>query len=234
MAVLRVGTSGYAYKEWKGTFYPPKLAEKKMLEFYSGRFSTVEINYTFYRLPSAKTLAGWIPQTPDGFCFALKAAQQITHVLRLRNAESLMRAFLEGAQPLQLSGRLGPVLFQLPPSMKADLPLLDSFLAILPASLRAAVEFRHQSWFSDAMLECLRSRKAALCIAETEEFCAPLELTADFAYFRLRKALYEPADLALWKKRFAAWLAGGRDLYVYFKHEESGTAPAYAERLLAK
>jgi uncharacterized protein YecE (DUF72 family) len=232
-AVLRVGTSGFAYKEWKGTFYPEKMAEAKMLEFYSRHFPTVEINYTFYRLPSAKTLEGWVPQTPEGFCFALKANQKITHILRLRGAEALLRAFYEGAQPLQNSGRLGPVLFQLPPNFRADLKLLDDFLAALPRALRSAMEFRHSSWFTDAMLECLRARNVALCIAETEDGCAPLEATAGFAYFRLRKENYEPRDLAAWRDRFTGWLAKGRDLYVYFKHEDSGRAPAYASKLLA-
>jgi uncharacterized protein YecE (DUF72 family) len=229
---LRVGTSGYAYKEWKGPFYPPKLPEKKMLEFYSARFSTVEVNYTFYRLPAAKTLEAWIPQTPQGFTFALKATQKITHILRLRNTAELMAAFLQGAQPLVEAGRLGPVLFQLPPNFKADLPLLDEFLASLPRALRAAVEFRHASWFTSATYQCLHARNAALCIAETEEGRPPLELTADFAYFRLRKVLYPAEELTAWRERFEEWRAAGRDLYVYFKHEDQGTAPAYAAALL--
>ena len=229
---LRVGTSGYAYKEWKGSFYPEKLAESKMLEFYSQRFSTVEINYTFYRLPSARTLEGWAPQTPEGFAFALKGNQKITHVLRLRQAEALLRAFFEGAQPLASAGRLGPVLFQLPPQFRADLAVLEEFLALLPRSLRFAMEFRHASWFTDAMLERLRARNVALCVAETEDGRAPLEATADFGYFRLRKENYERGELAEWKKRFEEWQAGGRDLYVYFKHEEAGRGPAYAQALL--
>src|SRR5258708_25215658 len=149
MSLLRVGTSGYAYKEWKGSFYPAKFPDKKMLEYYSARFTTVEVNYTFYRLPSAATLEAWIPQTPDGFSFALKATQKITHILRLRNTEELMKCFLQGAQPLVAAGRLGPVLFPLPPNFKADLPLLSDFLTSLPRALRAAVEFRHASWLAD-------------------------------------------------------------------------------------
>ena len=145
-----------------------------------------------------------------------------------------MSAFLQGAQPLAEAGRLGPVLFQLPPNFKADLPLLDEFLASLPRALRAAVEFRHASWFADATYECLRARKAALCIAETEESRPPLELTADFAYFRLRKVLYPPQELTAWRERFEEWRAAGRDLYVYFKHEDQGTAPAYANALLER
>lgn len=232
MAFLRVGTSGYAYKEWKGSFYPEKFPDKKMLEYYSARFSTVEVNYTFYRLPSAKTLEPWIPQTPDGFTFALKATQKITHILRLRNTDELMKGFLAGVQPLVAAGRLGPVLFQLPPNFKADLPLLDEFLATLPKALRAAVEFRHASWFNDATFNVLKARNAALCIAETEEGHPPLEITADFAYFRLRKELYPPEELALWRDRFEGWQAAGHDLFVFFKHEDKGTAPAYANALL--
>jgi uncharacterized protein YecE (DUF72 family) len=231
---LRVGTSGYAYKEWKGTFYPAKMAESKMLEYYAARFSTVEVNYTFYRLPAAKTLEGWIPQTPDGFTFSLKATQKITHILRLRNTVELIGAFVQGAQPLAAAGRLGPILFQLPPNFKADLPLLDEFLASLPRALRPAVEFRHASWFTDATYQCLQARKAALCIAETEDGRPPLELTADFAYFRLRKELYPEEELAAWRDRFEEWRAAGRDLYVYFKHEDKGTAPAYANALLGR
>src|SRR5258708_17576478 len=232
MAELRVGTSGYAYKEWKGTFYPEKFPEKKMLEFYSARFSTVEVNYTFYRLPAAKTLEAWVPQTPANFTFALKATQKITHILRLRNTEAWMTGFLQAAQQLVEAGRLGPVLFQLPPNFKADVPLLSDFLASLPRALRAAVEFRHASWFADATYECLRQRGAALCIAETEEGHPPLEITADFAYFRLRKVLYSDAELVAWRQRFEDWRSGGRDLYVYFKHEDQGTAPKNANALL--
>lgn len=230
--IFRVGTSGYAYKEWKGPFYPEKLPESKMLEFYSRRFATVEINYTFYRLPSAKTVEGWIPQTPDGFTFALKGNQKITHIQRLRNPDDLLRAFFEGARPLAEAGRLGPVLFQLPPNMKADVKLLEDFLAALPKGIRAAFEFRHASWYTDAMLEALSARGAALVIAETEEFCAPLEATANFIYFRLRKEDYPAAELQAWRQRFENWLAEGRDLFVYFKHEDSGKATAYAGAVL--
>jgi len=217
----------------KGTFYPEKFPEKKMLEYYSARFSTVEVNYTFYRLPAAKTLEAWVPQTPANFTFALKATQKITHILRLRNTEALMTGFLQGVQPLVEAGRLGPVLFQLPPNFKADVPLLSDFLASLPRALRAAVEFRHTSWFADATYECLRQRGAALCIAETEAGHPPLEITADFAYFRLRKVLYSETELAAWRQRFEDWRSGGRDLYVYFKHEDQGTAPKYANALLS-
>jgi uncharacterized protein YecE (DUF72 family) len=232
MPTLRVGTSGYAYKEWRGVFYPEKMPEAKMLEFYSRKFSTVEINYTFYRLPSAKTLDGWIPQTPDSFCFALKANQRITHILRLRGVEEILRAFYSGAQPLQLAGRLGPVLFQLPPNFKADVPLLADFLKLLPRALRSAIEFRNASWFTSEVTDRLREHNVSLCIAETAEGCGPLTLTADFAYLRLRREDYTAQDLAAWRARCEEWLAAGKDLYVYFKHEDKGTAPDYAAKLL--
>ncbi len=235
VAVLRVGTSGYAYKEWCGTFYPEKFPPKKMLEFYGRRFSTVEINYTFYRLPSAKTLEEWAPQTPDGFTFALKGNQRITHILRLRNTEAIIDAFLAGAAPLASAGRLGPILLQLPPNFRADLAVLKNFLASLPARpvLRWAMEFRHRSWFSgDGTVGLLKDHGVALCVAETDEERTPDEATARFGYFRLRKTDYTGAELATWKARFDQLLAEGRDLYVYFKHEEKGTAPRLVDQLL--
>lgn len=234
MAVLRVGTSGYAYREWRGSFYPEKLPEKKMLEFYSQRFPTVEINYTFYHLPSARALEEWLPLTPDDFCFALKANQKITHILRLRNTEALIEAFLEGAAPLAATGRLGPILLQLPPQFRADLELLQDFLSSLPVRpvLRWAMEFRHASWFVDRTLEVLRENGVALCVAETDEGCTPLHTTTPFGYFRLRKTDYSPEELRAWKARFEKLLAQGCDLYVYLKHEEKGAAPRFAAQLL--
>lgn len=234
MATLRVGTSGYAYKEWHGVFYPDKLPQKKMLEFYSRHFSTVEINYTFYRLPSAKTLQEWIPQTPDGFTFALKGNQKITHILRLRRTEQIVDAFLKGAAPLADAGRLGPILLQLPPNFRADMAVLKDFLAALPVqpARRWAMEFRHDSWFKDGALDALKERGVALCVAETDEECTPDELTAPFGYYRLRKLSYSPADLRKWRGRFEALLAAGHDLFVYFKHEEKGAGPQFANQLL--
>ena len=235
MAVLLVGTSGYAYKEWRGSFYPEKLPEKQMLEFYSRRLSTVEINYTFYRLPSARTLEEWVPKTPEGFTFALKANQKITHVLRLRNTEALVEAFLAGAAPLAAAGRLGPLLLQLPPQFRADAAVLKDFLASLPAlpALRWAMEFRHPSWFGDTTLQLLEERGVALCVAETDDRSTPEHRTAPFGYFRLRKTDYSPAELRAWRERFAALQAQGSDLYVYFKHEASGAAARFAAQLLA-
>ncbi len=231
---LHVGTSGYAYKEWCGTFYPEKLPQKKMLEFYSRQFGTVEINYTFYRLPSAKTLAEWVPQTPDNFTFALKANQKITHILRLRKAESLVEAFLNGAEPLRAAGRCGPILLQLPPNFRADLGVLEAFLASLPAreAVRWAMEFRHQSWFGDPLLELLKRYGVALCVAETEEGRTPDEATAPFCYYRLRKVQYADGELARWRKRFDQLAAAGHEVFVFFKHEEEGTGPKLAKQLL--
>lgn len=236
LGTLRVGTSGYAYKEWRGSFYPEKLADKKMLEFYSRHFTTVEINYTFYRLPSASTLETWIPQTPDNFLFALKGNQRITHILRLRQTEKLVEAFLAGAVPLAAAGRLGPILLQLPPNFRADIALLKDFLASLPsrAVLRWTMEFRHPSWFVDETLDLLRSHGVALCVAETDEACTPDTPTAPFGYYRLRRTDYSPAQIAAWKTRFDQLLEEGRDLYVYFKHEDKGTAPRFADQLLAR
>ena len=232
--MLHIGTSGYAYKECRGSFYPEKLPEKQMLGYYSQRLSTVEINYTFYRLPSARTLEGWVPQTPEGFLFALKANQKITHVLRLRNTEAVMEAFLAGAAPLAAAGRLGPLLLQLPPQFRADLGVLKDFLASLPArpALRWAMGFRHPTWFGDATLELLKERGVALCVAETDDRLTPDHTTAPFGYFRLRKTDYSPSELRAWRERFEALEAQGRDLYVYFKHEASGAAPRFAAQLL--
>lgn len=231
---LHVGTSGYAYKEWCGTFYPEKLPQKKMLEYYSRHFETVEINYTFYRLPSAKTLAEWVPQTPENFKFTLKANQKITHILRLRKTEQLVDAFLKGAEPLLAAGRCGPILLQLPPNFRADFVVLEEFLTSLPQreGIRWAMEFRHQSWFGSALLDLLRRRDVALCVAETEDERTPDEATAQFCYYRLRKVQYAEGELAAWRKRFNELTAAGREVFVYFKHEEEGTGPKLAKQLL--
>ena len=232
MAELYVGTSGYAYAEWKRNFYPAKLPAAQMLKYYSQQFRTVEINYTFYRLPAERTLAEWVAATPEAFCFALKANQRITHVQRLQDVDSLLRRFLEAATVLALEGRLGPMLFQLPPNFALDLERLDEFLAQRPRAARFAMEFRHPSWFTDEVYECLRQHQTALCLAETDETSTPEILTTNFAYLRLRRTSYGEAELRAWRKKFDAWCASGTDVYVYFKHEEEGRGPAYARRLL--
>lgn len=234
MAVLHVGTSGYAYKEWLGKFYPEKFSSKKMLEFYSQRFQTVEINYTFYHMPTAKTTEAWIPQTPEGFLFTLKGSKNITHIKRLRNAEELVSVFLAGAAPLANAGRLGVMLWQLPPQMKVDLPLLDEFLAALPKgpALRFAMEFRHVSWFAEGTYLLLKKYNSALVVAETDEGRVPDEVTGPFCYYRLRKTDYSDDELHAWREHFERLVAAGHDVFVYFKHEELGAGPVFAERLL--
>jgi uncharacterized protein YecE (DUF72 family) len=232
MADLYVGTSGYAYAEWKGSFYPPGLRAAERLHFYSQQFRTVEINYTFYRFPAERTLSEWVAATPAGFQFALKANQRITHVQQLQNVDSLLRRFLEAATLLALENRLGPLLFQLPPHLGVDVERLDEFLAQRPRAARFAVEFRHPSWFADEVYALLRKHQTALCLAETDETSAPELLTAPFAYVRLRRTSYSDAGLRSWREKFDAWRAAGSDVYVYFKHEEAGRGPAYARRLL--
>ncbi len=233
MGELRVGTSGYNYKEWKGSFYPAKLADRDMLGFYARQLPTVEINYTFYRMPNERVLAGWAEAVPDHFQFALKANQKITHVQRLRDCESTLQRFLEAASVLAESGHLGPLLFQLPPSFRADWGVLETFLELRPRAFRFALEVRHPSWQDEKTYSLLRRHETALCLTDTEKETSPEVLTADFAYVRLRRPGYTPKELAAWKERFQAWQREGRDVYVYCKHEEAGRAPSYARRLLA-
>lgn len=232
MARLRVGTSGYAYKEWKGSFYPEKLPAAGMLGFYAERFPTVEINHSFYRMPTEKILDGWASGVPTGFQFALKLNQKITHIQRLKNCEDLLRRFLEVSSILAQDDRLGPVLVQLPPNFRADLPRLDAFLQLRPRAIRFALEVRHVSWHTDEFYELLRRHQTALCLAETDEDTPPDLTTTDFTYLRLRRESYTPKQLAAWKKRMDDWVAGGVDVFAYIKHEDAGKAPAYARRLL--
>ena len=224
-----IGTSGYNYPEWRGSFYPPTFPTSKMLAYYAERFSTVEINYTFYRMPSAKTIAGWDRETPAAFCFALKAPKRITHDARLRNVGEPLRHFLDTARGL--GGKLGPILFQLPPNFKKDLGRLGDLLALLPPDLRYAFEFRHPSWFADDVYAELRGTNAALCVADTEAGTTPLVTTGDFGYLRLRDAGYSEADLAQWHLTVRQLGSAWRDVFVYFKHEESGVGPALARAL---
>jgi len=233
MAELRVGTSGYAYKEWKGSFYPEKLADREMLRFYSQQFPTVEINHTFYRMPAERVLEQWAESVPEDFHFALKANQRITHVQRLHDCASTVQRFLEVASVLGNQNRLGPVLFQLPPSLPADLKALEEFLRLRPRAFRFALEVRHPSWHTEETYALLRQQGTALCLAETETESPPETLTADFVYARLRRTDYTPKQLAAWKKRFDAWLDQGISVYAYFKHEDAGKAPAYARGLLS-
>ena len=205
-----------------------------MLSFYAKHFSTVEINYTFYRMPTESTLLNFTKSVPDGFRFALKANQKITHIQRLRNCESTMKRFLEVASVLNEGDHLGPVLVQLPPNFKFDRPLLEDFLALRPDAFAFAFEVRHPSWYTDETYEVLRRHKTDLCLSETDKQTPPEVLTAGFTYARLRLENYTPRQIAAWRKRFDAWLAQGVDVYAYFKHEDAGKAPAYARKLLAE
>ncbi|HYK81647.1 MAG TPA: DUF72 domain-containing protein [Gemmatimonadales bacterium] len=228
---VRVGTSGYNFPEWKGTFYPAKLPAAQMLEYYAQRLSTVEVNYTFYRMPNAKTVAGWDQATPAGFTFVLKAPQRITHIARLRDVDDPLRYFLETARAL--GPKLGPILFQLPPNFKKDLDRLGDLVTQFPADLRCAWEFRHASWFAEDVYAALRNANAALCIADTEEGHTPLVATADFGYLRLRDAGYKQKDLERWATTTRELGAGWRDAFVFFKHEESGIGPKLAQQFAA-
>jgi uncharacterized protein YecE (DUF72 family) len=225
---LHVGTSGFNYPEWRGSFYPERMPPSRMLSYYAERLGAVEINATFYRMPTPATLAGWSAATPAHFVFALKASQKITHFARLRDVGDPVRHFCQVAQTL--GPQLGPVLFQLPPNLARDAGRLADLLALLPAGLATAFEFRHPSWFADEVYEHLRSRGAALCVADTEEGTTPVVATARFGYLRLRDRAYADADLVRWIRRAGGM--GWAEAYVFFKHEESGTGPALARRLL--
>ena len=229
---LYVGTSGYAYKPWKGTFYPEKLPDKEMLKFYASQLLTVEINYSFYQMPKESTLEGWASNVPESFQFALKANQKITHVARLRNCESTLKRFLEVASVLQEGNRLGPILVQLPPNFKFDSALLREFLALRPTAFRFAFEVRHASWYTEETYQLLRKFDTALCLAETDETAPPDVVTAGFAYVRLRREAYLAKELAAWRKRFDGWNKQGVDVYCYVKHEDAGKGPKYARQLL--
>ena len=224
-----VGTSGYNYPEWRGTFYPQKFATTKMLAFYAERLSTVEINYTFYHSPTPSILAGWNAQTPTPFKFALKAPKRITHVARLRDCGEPLRHFVETAAGL--GPKLGMLLFQLPPFFRKDVAVLDAFLEQLPPDVGAAFEFRHASWFDDEVFKRLKSRNLALCVADSEKLSTPVEITADRAYFRLRDEGYKPPDIERWARTIEASTSRCTDVFVYFKHEESGTGPQFAQLL---
>ncbi len=224
-----IGTSGFQYTEWKGNFYPEDLAASKMLPFYAERLSTTEINYTFHRIPAPKTIGNWEQLTPENFRFALKAPQKITHFAKLRDCADTLEYFCRVVSGLEV--RLGPVLFQLPPNFKKDADVLSSFLRELP-SMRAAFEFRHESWFVDEIFEMLKSRNVALCIADTEKLATPTIATADYGYLRLRREDYNKIDIERWAKFVREQEANWRDVFVYFKHEESGIGPKLAAQMI--
>jgi uncharacterized protein YecE (DUF72 family) len=220
---LLAGTSGYAFKEWKGEFYPKELKDDGMLGFYASRFPTVEINNTFYRLPKESVLREWGDRTPDGFTFAIKASQRITHFARLKPECGDALAFLLRNTSV-LADRLGPILFQLPPNMKKDLARLHGFLELLPAGGRYAIEFRHDSWFDEDTFRLLRDRDIAMCIAEQDDFKCPVVCTASWGYLRLHKLDYDASSISAWAKCVGeqTWT----NAYVYFKHDDGvGSGP---------
>jgi uncharacterized protein YecE (DUF72 family) len=226
---IRAGTSGWSYKEWKGYFYPEKLPAKNMLRYYGERFSTVEVNNTFYRMPNASTLESWAAEVPDDFAFVLKAPKRITHERRLKDVGDSVDYLLRTA--VALRPKLGPLFVQLPPTMKKDVPRLRDFLALLGSSDRAAFEFRHTSWFDDEVYAALRERNAAWCVAETgEEGDPPFMSTADWGYLRLRRVEYSDDDLRSWADRVRSQSWG--ETFVFFKHEDAGTGPKLAARFM--
>jgi uncharacterized protein YecE (DUF72 family) len=227
---VRIGTSGFAYKEWKGSFYPKTIAADAMLPFYASRFGTVEINNTFYRMPTGKVVAGWAAQVHDDFRFVLKAPQKITHFSRLKEVTDPVGFFLRVAS--ELGKKQGPLLFQLPPNFKKDLGRLGHLLGLLPKAVPAAIEFRHASWFDDEVYAALRAAGVALCAVETEEGKTPLVATARFGYLRLREVEYTDAELVSWANAIGA--QGWEEAWVFFKHEDEGHGPKLAERLIAR
>ncbi len=230
MQPIWVGTSGYNYPEWKGSFYPEKLPAAKMLPYYAERLATVEINYTFYRTPNEKILAGWNRETPQKFKLTLKAPKRITHIARLKDCAELTQYFLKTAATL--GPKLGAILFQLPPYLRKDLAALDEFLPLLPPGTCAAFEFRHASWMDAEVFARLKAHDLALCIADSEKFSTPPEITASYGYFRLRDEGYTPDDLKRWAGVIRTSTAACREVFVYFKHEEAGKGPQFARILL--
>jgi uncharacterized protein YecE (DUF72 family) len=225
-----IGTSGYNYPEWKGSFYPEKLPASEMLPYYASRFSTVEINYTYYRMPNAKTIESWNRATPEHFKLTLKAPKRITHDARLRDCADSLRYFFEIAG--KVGPKLGALLFQLPPSLKQDLALLDSFLALFPDGICAAFEFRHGSWLNDEVYARLKNKNLALCVADNANFWTPTEITGTYAYFRLRDEGYTPEDITRWAQTIRDKTSACTDVYVYFKHEEEGKGAAFAQIMM--
>ena len=232
MATLYAGTSGWSYPNWKPKFYPAKLAATKFLQHYGTRLNTVEVNYTFRHYASEKSQNNWIAAVPAGFKFSIKAHENITHIRRLQNAAETAQGFLNSLLPLAEAGKVGMVLFQLPPFLKSDLKLLEDFLTALPKSGRLSFEFRHSSWFNDQTFALLQKFNAALCVAESEKLTTPDVVTADFCYYRLRKGEYSIQEREHYAGQFQEHLAQNRDVFVYFKHEETPDGAFYAEELL--
>jgi uncharacterized protein YecE (DUF72 family) len=224
---IAVGTSGYNYPEWKGTFYPNPFPASKMFAYYAERFRTVEINYTFYRMPTPKLTEAWREQAPEGFRYTLKAPKRITHEKRLVDCGEAMGMFVDAAS--RLGPHLASLLFQLPPNMRCDLAKFESFLTLLPPDMRCAFEFRHDSWHSDEVFKLLERAGAALCIADMGDKTTPMVPTARHAYFRLRDEGYAPADLTRWADTVLSHKADWDQVFVYFKHEDEGKGPEFAK-----
>lgn len=225
---LHAGTSGFSYKEWRGSFYPADMKEAAMLPWYAARFDTVELNNTFYRLPTEAAMQQWASQVTPGFLFSIKASRVITHIKRLKDVaeptEYLYRA------TSALGDARGPLLFGLPPNMKLDIDRLHALLSLVPSGVRTAIEFRHESWHDDAVFDALREHNVALCIAQTDEEETPFVATADWGYLRLRREAYDAVELEAWKREITA--QSWSDAFVYFRHEDTGTGPRFARELL--
>lgn len=230
MASLYIGTSGFAYPSWKPDFYPEKLPQKGFLAHYASRLNAVEINYTFRRLPPVSTLENWVSATPGDFRFTIKAHQRITHIQRLKPSE-FTHVFFRAIDPLRSCGRLGSVLFQLPPNLKYDVALLESFVATLPEDVRCAFEFRNTGWLVDEVYAALEKRRISLCLAESDKLEIPRVITAPFVYSRLRKSEYSPEELREIADRTRGLLESGRDMLIFFKHEETAAGALYAEEI---
>ena len=227
--MIYVGTSGYSYKEWKGSFYPEGIPAKEMLSYYAARLQAVEVNNTFYRLPQPGMVEGWKVQVPDNFRFSVKAPQSITHFRRLKDAAAVTRSMIQTVSALE--DRLGAVLFRLPEDMEKDLRRLETFLKDLPADTRTAFDFRHPSWFDEEVLALLRNHNRVLCISDRDEMpWNHIDKTADWGYVRLRRVKYSRADLKEWIKRVRAqdW----KDTFVFFKHDDEATGPKLAAQFL--
>lgn len=234
MARLYAGTSGYAYPAWKPIFYPADVPAARFLQYYATRLSCVEVNYTFRHTPARKTLEAWVAATPPGFLFAMKAHQRVTHASRLKeSAREPLRFFLDSLAPLREAGRLGPVLLQLPPNLRLDADRLARFLEWLPDDTRFAFEFRDASWFTEEVYDLLRAHDASLCVSEAENLAAPDVVTASFVYYRLRRPPYDETAIRRLRRRSDELVAGGRDVYAFFKHEDDAGGALEAERLLA-
>jgi uncharacterized protein YecE (DUF72 family) len=233
MHKVHIGTSGWAYSSWKPDFYPAKTPASKFLEYYSTRLNCVEVNYTFRARAAVTTLQNWATVTPDGFTFVAKAHQRITHIKRLTDVEQDVDSFFASLQPLLHARKLGPVLFQLPPNLKADPERLAKFLKSLPKDAPSAIEYRNQSWFDERIYSLMREHNVALCIAESDDLAVPEVFTANFAYYRLRKSDYSDEEIDEVEQRLRA-AAHERDVYAFLKHEETPEGAINARRLLEK